>query len=336
MGKSERTLKKLVSLLVKKTKTSGYDTQAVVRRIEGNTAWVHIPGGVDETPVKLTIDAKKGDSVQVRVGGGKAFLVGNSTAPPTDDTTAIKADSKAVKADRLAQVAQKAADDARKTATNYLSWTAEDGLIISEDATENPSEMTGGSTRITSSGVGVYQGQDEVGHFGVDENGYKVLTIEDGTNSATVRPHRIELVSNASIPLEIASETEVLFTVSDDQGVAKSATGTGNLPANQDTYTPRVNLTIGIGIYALIGVGTFTNPGGSNVSNSIGMQITDSSGNVLNGAEQRLWTSQAYWQRMQVFTVYGNRTGGMRVDLRLASSVARSDCTATLYAIKIG
>lgn len=76
-------------------KTQGYDTQAEVRRVEGGTAWVHIPGGVDETPVKLTIDAKTGDTVQVRVSGGRAFLVGNATAPPTDNTVANEANSKA-------------------------------------------------------------------------------------------------------------------------------------------------------------------------------------------------------------------------------------------------
>ena len=28
-------------------RTTAYDTPATVRRIEGGTAWVHIPGGVD-------------------------------------------------------------------------------------------------------------------------------------------------------------------------------------------------------------------------------------------------------------------------------------------------
>lgn len=69
-------------------KTSAYDTTAEVRRIEDGVAWVHIAGGVDETPVRLTINAKEGDNVQVRVSGGTAFLVGNGTAPPTDDTRA--------------------------------------------------------------------------------------------------------------------------------------------------------------------------------------------------------------------------------------------------------
>ena len=67
-------------------KTNPYDTEAEVVRVEGGTAWVHIPGGVDETPVALTINAKEGDTVRVRVGGGSAWIVGNATAPPTDDT----------------------------------------------------------------------------------------------------------------------------------------------------------------------------------------------------------------------------------------------------------
>lgn len=69
-------------------KPKPYDTQAEVIRVEDGTAWVHIPGGVDETPVKLTIDAKKGDIVNVHIAGGSAWITGNSTRPPTDDVVA--------------------------------------------------------------------------------------------------------------------------------------------------------------------------------------------------------------------------------------------------------
>ena len=95
-----------------KSKTSAYDTQAEVRRVEGNTAWVHIPGGVDETPVKMTIAAKKGDTVQVRVSDGTAFLIGNASAPPTDDATANTAIYVATNAQTEADTAHKAAVDA--------------------------------------------------------------------------------------------------------------------------------------------------------------------------------------------------------------------------------
>lgn len=81
--------------------TSAYDTPATVTRIEGDTAWVHIDGGVDETPVKMTVAAHEGDTVQVRVGGGTAWLTGNGSRPPTDDA--------------LAGVAKELADDAVAT-----------------------------------------------------------------------------------------------------------------------------------------------------------------------------------------------------------------------------
>ena len=104
-------------------KTSPYDTQAEVRRIEGNIAWVHIPGGVDETPVQLTTNAKKGDIVQVRVSGGRAWLYGNQTSPPTDDTvakeaqkTAAVADEHAVSAVTSAMLAQEFAGQAKSDA----------------------------------------------------------------------------------------------------------------------------------------------------------------------------------------------------------------------------
>jgi len=85
------------------SRTSGYDTTATVTRIEGSTAWVHIPGGVIETPAQLTISAKAGDAVQVRVADGSAWITGNATAPPTDDRTAVAATV-------VAQTAQQAAD----------------------------------------------------------------------------------------------------------------------------------------------------------------------------------------------------------------------------------
>lgn len=72
-------------------KTSAYDTDAEVVRVSNGTAWVHIPGGVDETPVALTVNAKAGDKVRVRVGNGTAFIMGNDTSPPTDDTAVRQA-----------------------------------------------------------------------------------------------------------------------------------------------------------------------------------------------------------------------------------------------------
>ena len=103
---------------VKGTKrtTKSYDTSAEVVRVDGATLWVHIPGGVAETPVKKTINARAGDSVQVRVSGGRAFLVGNATAPPTDDAKANAAQLTANTAAQSAAVAYSAASDAQSDA----------------------------------------------------------------------------------------------------------------------------------------------------------------------------------------------------------------------------
>lgn len=65
-----------------------YDTTAEVVRVEDGVAWVHIDGGVEETPAELTINATKGDKVKVRLVGGQAYLIGNGTNPPTDDKVA--------------------------------------------------------------------------------------------------------------------------------------------------------------------------------------------------------------------------------------------------------
>lgn len=92
-SKTNELVRNLTEAIVNtgKKKTSPYDTSATVMKVEGGKAYVHIPGGVDETPADLTINANPGDTVQVRVAGGRAFLIGNRTSPPTDDATAIAA-----------------------------------------------------------------------------------------------------------------------------------------------------------------------------------------------------------------------------------------------------
>lgn len=69
-------------------KPKAYDVKAKVLRIEDDTVWVKIPGGIDETPVQRTDNANPGDDVRVRVAGGRAWLVGNNTNPATDDKRA--------------------------------------------------------------------------------------------------------------------------------------------------------------------------------------------------------------------------------------------------------
>lgn len=113
--------------------TSPLDAQAEVLRIdEDGTAWVHLPGGVDETPVKLTINAEVGDKVYVRLSGGRAWITGNQTAPPTDDKTAITAKSLANLAGNRAKTAQKTADQAQIVADSALKGTKENAAQMAQ------------------------------------------------------------------------------------------------------------------------------------------------------------------------------------------------------------
>lgn len=118
--------------------TSPLDAQAEVLRIdEDGTAWVHLPGGVDETPVRLTINAKVGDKVQVRLSGGRAWITGNQTSPPTDDKTAIVAKSLANTAGNRAKTAQKVADQAQTSADNaqILADAAQGNALTAQETT---------------------------------------------------------------------------------------------------------------------------------------------------------------------------------------------------------
>lgn len=102
-------------------KTREYDTTAIVSRIEtkedgSKQTWVSIPGGVIETPVRAGVSLKPGDEVQVHVGGGRAFIQGNYTSPPTDDTRANQAYGLASDALDSAVIAKNAADSAVESA----------------------------------------------------------------------------------------------------------------------------------------------------------------------------------------------------------------------------
>lgn len=103
-----------------------YDTTAEVVRVEDGVAWVHIDGGVEETPAELTINAMKGDKVKVRLVGGQAFLIGNGTAPPTDDRVAndalgvaTGARVVAVEAEKVANVTEQRTRPAITSMTTY-------------------------------------------------------------------------------------------------------------------------------------------------------------------------------------------------------------------------
>lgn len=181
-------IKDIVSALKESDKKpTSYDTTATVRRVEGNTAWVHIPGGVDETPVRMTIAAKQGDTVQVRVSGGSAFMVGNSTAPPTDDTTAKKVEQKVGIVEKAVTIVKEVAESAARIAgnTRQYFWFTSEGTDTGAHITEVPQDEFladpangGGNLLARSNGVAVRNGTTELATFSSS-------TIQLGQNSST-------------------------------------------------------------------------------------------------------------------------------------------------------
>ena len=191
-----------------KAKTQGYDTTATVTRVEGDTVWIHIPGGVDETPVKKTVNASVGDVVQARVAGGSAWLVGNASAPPTDDTTADDAKEKAVKAGITAKEAKEVAENVGKMTekvTQYFWHTETDtGAGAGAHITEVPkdeflSDPTngGGNMLATSDGMKIRNGLTDLAEFGADGMnlgyGSEVSVTRNGLNAGdtSVSPNGI-------------------------------------------------------------------------------------------------------------------------------------------------
>lgn len=161
------------------SKTKPADDTAVVRRIEGGTAWVHIPGGVDETPVEMTIDCKPGEMVKVRRAGGKAWLVGNGSAPPTDDTKANQV------GERLEEVAQVIDGDLRKVykgvdGLNTLVRESADGVEVGK--VDSKGEYVTGHTLIDA---------DDASYKIIDANGNVVASF--GATSRIGRDGRVHV-----------------------------------------------------------------------------------------------------------------------------------------------
>ena len=137
--------------------TAPYDTKATVKKVENGTAWVQIPGGVDETPVQMTLNAKEGDTVQVRVSGGRAWITGNGTNPPTDDTRANQAYNIADSAIVDAQRARNAADNAEASAADAKATAdAVHGIAVEAKQDAAEAETAAGQAQISAENASEY------------------------------------------------------------------------------------------------------------------------------------------------------------------------------------
>jgi hypothetical protein len=168
---------KEIALTMKQSKTKAYDTVAKVLRVDEKTAYVHIDGGADETPAQMAINCKSGDTVKIRVSGGKAWLTGNLTSPPTDDTAAEKVKQsherfKKGTAKNFGLQNEKIIN-AAKTATNFIDYIDGVGLIVG-DMRGNTLKQ---NTLLDSNGMAVRNGSNEIVRFGTAPI---VITNTDG------------------------------------------------------------------------------------------------------------------------------------------------------------
>jgi len=232
----------------KSGKTQAYDTVATVKRVVGNTAWVQIPGGTSETPVQLTIACQPGDTVQVRVGGGRAWLTGNQSAPPTDDREAKVARSEASRAQVTASKAHEVAEEASTVAgeasanalnanqiasnTNQYFWHTESGDDTGAHITEKTQEEFladpqngGGNTIMRSNGMAVRDGLTEIASFG--GNGSQIG--KTGESHLGMDYHSMQLVDD---------EEKTYFHVSDlkSKHIASDEFGEGYYYIHTDTF----------------------------------------------------------------------------------------------------
>ena len=235
--------------------TKPYDTQATVMRVEDGTAWVRIPGGVDETPAQLTMDAKEGDNVQVRVSGGRAWLAGNGTSPPTDDTKAVEANENAKSASIAARAAFNAAENAQTDAerAHYAAEQAETEAAEAKTSATNASEYAsralgnlstvqsvtetlnwitqhGTMTLTTDTALDpshVYFTQDENGDYVVGNVHYSIVAEPKKSDLSTYYVLSIDESLNNYVATHLALTDEGLWVLSDTNGWRLLVAGDG-------------------------------------------------------------------------------------------------------------
>ena len=204
---------------ISQNRDKSFDTPATVLRVEGDTVWVHIDGGADETPVNKTISCAEGETVQVRISNGSAFLVGNASAPPTDDKTANvahfvaeQADEKATEAiksvNAIVQTVEGKVDSGDSNITDISSTMYQDayGVNIFNDTLavgDSYAHIDGDSfdiKEVTTAGTIDNTNDKVVATFGADEVAIGYIDETDGGYQVSLSPTGIELVEEQTTP----------------------------------------------------------------------------------------------------------------------------------------
>ena len=218
-------------------KPKPFDTQAEVVKVDGDTAWVHIPGGVESTPVKLTTNAKKGDIVQVRIANGSGWLVGNVTAPPTDDTKANKAISLSDEAFKEARRARSAADSAEAEAIR----AAEAANEATSAAAIADSKATAASTAAATAEANA---QTAITNAATAQS-----AAESASNAASIADGKAVAAGQAAATAQSAAESAAsAASVADGKAVAAGQAASAAQSSAQTANTAANNALTGLGV----------------------------------------------------------------------------------------
>lgn len=249
---------KEIASTMKESKTKAYDTVAKVLRVDEKTAYVHIDGGADETPAQMAINCKTGDTVKIRVSGGKAWLTGNITAPPTDDSVAIKANKTATKVKKSYENFKDVTEEnfssqedkiseAAKVATNFMKYIKGLGLVVGDMR----GNTLGQNALLDANGMCVRNNNSEIVRFGttdikiVNEDGEPIYSgtgsVVKSQNNIVVSTQQTKDANNTNVGGKAALE---LYYDS-----AKDTVGLSLSVKKGTSYTDLYE-AIGNGIYA--------------------------------------------------------------------------------------
>lgn len=249
---------KEIASAMKESKTKPYDTVAKVLRVDEKTAYVHIDGGADETPAQMAINCKTGDTVKIRVSGGKAWLTGNITAPPTDDSVAIKANKTATKVKKSYENFKDVTEEnfgsqedkiseAAKVATNFMKYIEGLGLVVGDMR----GNTLGQNALLDANGMCVRNNNSEIVRFGitdikvVNEDGDPIYngtgSVVKSQNNIVVSTQQTKDAGNTNVGGKAALEL-YYDSAKDNMGLS--------LSVKKGTSYTDLYETIGNGIYA--------------------------------------------------------------------------------------
>ena len=229
----------LVSQFVKVTKdekTTKKETTVYGTVVDHNdSTYVKLDGSDILTPIIATVDVKSGERVVVLLKNHTATVTGNLTSP------AVRTETVNIINDSIADT-QVVADTAKQTATNFISFDSENGVMI--------------GNRTSGSWQGV-RAQIKTSEFNILDSNEKVLVTFDQFGSTNIYGNSISLISNGNVDVEaelincrsITPSANATYTLgtSGEKGWSNIYLGAG------DNKTNALHIIVGSSTYGLCG-----------------------------------------------------------------------------------